>query len=705
MAQHDYVIANASGSSVRADINSMALAISSNNSGSSEPSTRYAYEFWTDTSNNVVKIRNGANNAWITLPFSITANNTVDINGGAIDGTPVGGSTASTGAFTTLTASGAATFGTVDINGGAIDGTPIGGSSANTASITTLTVTTLLSLPDGSASAPSLTNTGDTNCGLYFPTADTLSFTAAGTAQFTMADGVIAPVTDNDIDLGTSSLEFKDGYFDGTLYADAINLNGTAISSTAAEINLLDALDRGSIIYGNASGATAVLGQGTNGQVLTSDGTDISWAAAGGGGASSLDGLSDAKSAGTNFTGSLKVGSATTGTLNAAQYNTSLGLTAMDAITSADGLTAIGFASLLSNTTGSKNSALGQDSLKLNQTGIENSAFGFKCLDANVSGNYNCGFGKSTLGSNTGSNNSAFGAGAMAANVGGTDNSCFGHGSGAAITSGAHNTAVGTSSLDALTASTVPNVAVGSGALTTMTSGDGGNVACGYRTLEALTTGSGNSGLGYGAALAVTTATNNTLLGLSAGQGVTTGGDNNCMGNASGVQITTGGNNLCLGTSSGTANNPGGAIITGSNQIAIGNASSSNAHIQIDWTVASDKRDKTDVTPLDMGLGFINKLEPVTYKWDKRAKYEEGNTPDGTHKESWTDVGFLAQDVEEIEAEYGHKIDDETNLTTYTSEDKNAYGLTYAKFVPMLVKAVQELSAEVEELKIRLGDK
>jgi len=58
--------------------------------------------------------------------------------------------------------------------------------------------------------------------------------------QLYIADGAIVPVTDNDIDLGTSSLEFKDGYFDGTLYADAINFNGTAITSTAAELNILD---------------------------------------------------------------------------------------------------------------------------------------------------------------------------------------------------------------------------------------------------------------------------------------------------------------------------------------------------------------------------------------------------------------------------------------------------------------------------------
>ena len=70
-----------------------------------------------------------------------------------------------------------------------------------------------VSFGDGSASAPSITNTDDTNTGLHFPAADTMAFTAGGTSQFTMTDGVIAPVTDNDVDLGTSSLEFKDVIF------------------------------------------------------------------------------------------------------------------------------------------------------------------------------------------------------------------------------------------------------------------------------------------------------------------------------------------------------------------------------------------------------------------------------------------------------------------------------------------------------------
>ena len=61
----------------------------------------------------------------------------------------------------------------------------------------------------------------------------------------------------------------------GLVQADLTKL--AAIDATATEINLLDALDRGSILYGNSSGVTAVLGQGGANQVLTSDGTDIAW--------------------------------------------------------------------------------------------------------------------------------------------------------------------------------------------------------------------------------------------------------------------------------------------------------------------------------------------------------------------------------------------------------------------------------------------
>ena len=65
--QHDYVIDNSTGANVRSDINSVLQAIASNNSGSSAPSTTYAFQLFADTTNNVMKIRNSANNAFIEL--------------------------------------------------------------------------------------------------------------------------------------------------------------------------------------------------------------------------------------------------------------------------------------------------------------------------------------------------------------------------------------------------------------------------------------------------------------------------------------------------------------------------------------------------------------------------------------------------------------------------------------------------------------
>jgi len=67
-------------------------------------------------------------------------------------------------------------------------------------------------------------------------------------------------------------------------WVDVITLDAS-MTASASELNQLDAITRGSILYGNASGATARLAKGAAGTVLTSDGTDISWAAAGGSGA------------------------------------------------------------------------------------------------------------------------------------------------------------------------------------------------------------------------------------------------------------------------------------------------------------------------------------------------------------------------------------------------------------------------------------
>jgi len=66
-----------------------------------------------------------------------------------------------------------------------------------------------------------------------------IRFDIAGTEQIVLADGVLKPTTTNDIDLGTSSLEFKDAFFDGTVTSDAFagpltgDVTGTADLATS----------------------------------------------------------------------------------------------------------------------------------------------------------------------------------------------------------------------------------------------------------------------------------------------------------------------------------------------------------------------------------------------------------------------------------------------------------------------------------------
>lgn len=74
MAQHDYVIANQSGAAFRADLNNGLAAIVSLNSGPTAPSTPYAYQWWADTTTGLLKIRNAANSAFITVGTLASAN-------------------------------------------------------------------------------------------------------------------------------------------------------------------------------------------------------------------------------------------------------------------------------------------------------------------------------------------------------------------------------------------------------------------------------------------------------------------------------------------------------------------------------------------------------------------------------------------------------------------------------------------------------
>jgi hypothetical protein len=151
-----------------------------------------------------------------------------------------------------------------------------------------------------------------------------------------------------------------------------------------------------------------------------------------------------------------------------------------------------------------------------------------------------------------------------------------------------------------------------------------------------------------------------------------------------------------LGLDAGTSGSPSGSVTTGSRVICLGDNNMLSAFMKISFTVTSDKRDKADITDFTHGLSWINKLRPVTYRWDMRSKYDDG-IPDGSKKEQKLNIGLIAQEELEIEKEHGFANDKNDMLITTENADGN-YGMEYERLVPILVNAIKELSVKVTAL-------
>ena len=98
----------------------------------------------------------------------------------------------------------------------------------------------------------------DADNDIDFATDNNILFRASGADQIKLVDGALAPVTDNDVDLGTSSLEFKDAFFDGTVEADAITIGGTNVTSLFASLSGANTFT-GNIEIDVASGDPAII--------------------------------------------------------------------------------------------------------------------------------------------------------------------------------------------------------------------------------------------------------------------------------------------------------------------------------------------------------------------------------------------------------------------------------------------------------------
>lgn len=81
MSQHDFEIANQTFPAFRSDLNNALQALVSSSAGASEPSTTFAYQLWYDSTNDLLKMRNADDDAWITLFSFNQSTNTVEVSG------------------------------------------------------------------------------------------------------------------------------------------------------------------------------------------------------------------------------------------------------------------------------------------------------------------------------------------------------------------------------------------------------------------------------------------------------------------------------------------------------------------------------------------------------------------------------------------------------------------------------------------------
>ena len=374
--------------------------------------------------------------------------------------------------------------------------------------------------------------------------------------------------------------------------------------------------------------------------------------------------------------------------------------------------TAIGSGVLTATNTGGANTAVGQNALNVATSGANNTAVGTGAMLLNTTGSYNSAYGYYALSSNTsGQQNAAMSYSALSAN-----------------TTGSFNTALGLAALNSNTTAS-NNTAVGYQAGYSNTTG-GSNTAVGYNALQSNTTASNNTAVGYQAGYINVTGTYNTFLGFQAGytSNAAVNNGSTCVGAGAGFSLTTGGFNTFIGPQGQVSNGSGGVITTGSKNTIIGAYNGNQSGLDIrtasNYIVLSDGdgnpqiyhngsnfvsnaiyttttsnganvfvysggalarstsalKYKQDIR--DLELIDITKFRPVRYK----SKCENDD-------QTLDHFGVIADEVDQA----GIK-----ELVSYGAEGE-VEGFQYERLTVVLLKAVQELKAEVDSLKQQLG--
>jgi len=217
------------------------------------------------------------------------------------------------------------------------------------------------------------------------------------------------------------------------------------------------------------------------------------------------------------------------------------------------------------------------------------------------------------------------------------------------------------------------------------------NTAVGYSAAYNISTAISNTAVGYYSLYSNTTGDTNACFGDSSGRYITTGTANTFLGQASGnvgTSSITGNNNTCLGYSSALSS------ASVSNTVTLGNSNIATLRCAVtSITAISDVRDKKDVVDIPAGLSFVEKLRPVSFKWAMRNLYED---PTFTGKQGIPEFGFIAQDLQSVQVETGITV---PNLVMDDNPDR--IEAAQGNLIPILVKAIQELTARVKELEAK----
>lgn len=325
----------------------------------------------------------------------------------------------------------------------------------------------------------------------------------------------------------------------------------------------------------------------------------------------------------------------------ASSANSAFGYRALSFNTTGNANTAVGFSALYFNTTGSDNTANGKGALQSNSKGEGNTANGSQALVLNTEGSFNTANGRLALyQNNTGDFNTAGGYKVLYSNTTGSFNSANGYAALYSNTTGMHNTATGN------------------------------------QALYSNQTGSFNAANGYAALYFNSTGGNNTATGNQALNENRTGSKNTAIGAFADVMSANLSNATAIGYN---------AKVSRSNKIRLGDANITVIEGQVPFTTTSDRRLKEDIQTTNLGLDFVNDLNPVQYH---RINNEGADI----------ELGVIAQELEAV-LEKHHA----TDSGMIHQVDDSYLSVRYNDLFAPLIKSVQELSAQNVMLKAELA--